>query len=739
MSDQQVAEDVEGLWAEVHPPVVAFDGDEPVEFTVRVVNRTAVIETVDLTVTGLAVERVTYDPPVARLFPEELVEVRVTVVPAGRPRAGSHQLQVEVTGASATTTPATAPLTVEVPPLEDVDLAAEPPVRTGGRGTTFAVAVQNTGNTQLTAQLRVRDQDQTLRMEIDRPVITVAPGATEVCELRVRGKRPLLGGVTERVMTIDLTAGDLERTTETRFRQRPRLSPGVLTLLTLAMIGALWALAMLFGVTTALAPPEPTKVLPASFAAVEGEDGVGGGIGLDDLDPATVGGTISGQVVAVSTGRPAARATVEAFDTQGRSVAATATDDDGTFTLDALLPTRYRLRVRGPGFTEQWWPDSPTPAGAELLPVSPTAPVEDVTVELVGAPASIGGVVLTGDIGVPVPVSVTVESLDVVEGTGTAATTTAEDGTWSVAGLAAPGTYRISLEAPGYQLVEVTQPVDPGGQVVLNTVRLPAATGSIAGRIVDRDGQPLGGVSIEATLGELSVSTVTPTDGAIGSFVLDGLETPATYLVTLSGEGRSSETRAVRLEPGESLTDLEIELVADTGVITGTATTPDGTPLGDVTVTVRGGGTTLTAETLTSGQVGRFRLPDVPLPGTYTVTLEAEGRQPRTVRAELTATAPEADVSAALPSAEGRVVGRVVDRTGAPVVGVDVTVSDGAVDTTATTASSPVSQAGRFVVDGLAPGSYTITVETADGSRTLLRRVVAGDTTSVEVVVGGAR
>lgn len=714
--------------AETDTPVVEVRPGEHVRLSITVLNASPVIDLVGVRFEGVATEKLTIAPSPLKLFPEESIEVTIDAVFPATLRAGAYEVLVVVESASAEVGSAEVPVTLVVVEQPAITLVAEPPVRTGGRRAEYELAVENVGNAAIRAQLRATDADRALRLELDRPVRQVEPGTTELIELRARGKRPWFGAPVERLITIELVADDTTETANVAFRQRPRLTAGVITLLTLALIGLLWALAMLFGVSAALAPPAPTKEVPASFST--------GGIGVEDLDPAVVGGTVTGTVTAASTGQPVARVTVEAFDRAGRLVAATATDDEGVYELGALLPTRYLVRMRAAGFTEQWWPDAPTSDGADLLSVSPTSPLEGIDAQVTGEPAVLGGQALAGDAEAQ-PVSVEVIALDLLGGPATTTTTSDGDGVWSIGGLTAPATYRVIYRSEGYAPVEVTQPLEAGQQIVVNTVRLPAADGAISGLVVDRDGSPLGGIEIEAQRGDTVITATTPTAGEIGTFQLVDLETPATYLLTFRGEGRASETRAVRLGPGESLEGLEIVLPADTGVVAGRVVDGNGNPVGGVTVTLSGGDTLLTTETFTSGQVGRFRLAGVPVPGVYAVSFERPGSTQQTVQTTLTLDAPTSELSVTLVSSLGELTGIVTDGAGDPAGGIVIEVADGDTTRTTTTASAPEGQRGRFVVGGLEPGTYTITARAPDGStQTILREVTAGRTTDVAMTVG---
>ena len=93
-------------------------------------------------------------------------------------------------------------------------------------------------------------------------------------------------------------------------RLKPRLTPGVITALTLATIVAVWATVLLLSANAAFGTDKPTKTVPANFTT--------GGVGVASLDPAMVGGSLAGTVTAASNGAPLARITVELYDASQR-------------------------------------------------------------------------------------------------------------------------------------------------------------------------------------------------------------------------------------------------------------------------------------------------------------------------------------------------------------------------------------------------------------------------------------
>lgn len=715
------------LRVELFTPVVEVVVGEPVTVSMEVYNTSAVIEQVDVRLLGLMAEETVQTPRELTLFPEETVRVTLDLRFHPTLPAGIHEGLVVVAGRSGASIPAEMPLRVEVPERSHVTLQAEPPIRTGGRRGGFEILLENAGNTHLDLLLQARDADRVLDLSLSDRKVDLRVDQRAYATLIAHGKRRWTGSPVEHVITIAAEGDGVTESAEVRFRQKPRLTAGVITILTLLLIVVLWTLAMLFGVQAALSPAEPTKSVPEMFMQ---------GSGLDDLDPAASGGSVVGTVTATSTQEPVERVTVEVFDADGQLLTATATDDDGAYEIAALLPARYRLRLRAPGFEEQWWPGVPAAASADELIVAATEATDAGASQLQGLPGSIGGQAVAGD-GEPAAIAVEVTATDLVEPEPPLLLTADEAGIWSAEGLTAPATYRITYTAAGFAPIEVVEELGAGEQLALNATRLPAAPGAISGIVTDRNGNRLGGVEVIAQDGESEVATTTPTSGEVGAFTFNDLQTPGTYLLTFQLDGFARETQGVRLGAGESVTDLAVQLSDATGTISGQATSTTGTPLGGATVTVSGGGTTLATDTLTSGAVGSYRLSGLPLPGVYTVSFDLDGYARETVQVSLDGETPEATASGVLTASVGRITGQVVDAaTGAPIAGAEVEVSDGSTARATTTASAPESQRGRFSVGQLEPGTYTITATTEDGSTlTVLETLGAAETLNVQLAV----
>ena len=236
-----------------------------------------------------------------------------------------------------------------------------------------------------------------------------------------------------------------------------------------------------------------------------------------------------------------------------------ATQADGTFTLAGLFPTRYVLKFSANGgFKPVWYPDAPGRAGARAVDPQAQGTTTGVNVVIRGLPASISGTVDPGDTLHHVQTTVTARPLDVAGGNARSRTVTTDaNGKYSLSGLAAPASYQLTFTTPGYQTSTLLDTVNGGDKRLEATVTLGAAQGAISGVVVSGTSivdPKIGGATVSTTVGGNTISVLTPTAGAVGTFAIPNLPTPATYVLNYSAPGRGTWTEVVELAAGQSYT-----------------------------------------------------------------------------------------------------------------------------------------------------------------------------------------
>ena len=297
-------------------------------------------------------------------------------------------------------------------------------------------------------------------------------------------------------------------------------------------------------------PARPASARPAAPATDPGLPAGSGAAPAGALPksgqvPVGIGSTISGTVTAQSDHKGVGRILVEALRQTPKGlivVSSAATQADGSYTVAGLFPTEYLLRFTSAGFQTIWYPSATGQAGAASVRPLRKGPPPASTLS---SPAirRAWRAVDPGDTLTPVTTTVAVRSLvGSAAATPLATTTTAADGSYRLAGLPAPGSYELTFTAPGYQPTTLVDTVTGGQQRLEPTVRLAVGNGQISG-LVTSGGGGLGGVTVSTTVGGTALSITTPTTGAVGSFVLGELPTPATYVITFARRVRRPDDR----------------------------------------------------------------------------------------------------------------------------------------------------------------------------------------------------
>jgi 5-hydroxyisourate hydrolase-like protein (transthyretin family) len=704
---------------------------------IEVANTADVIDGITARVEGLDPGWVHLPTPVLSLFPDSTGVLPIHVTFPRTTVVGDYLVVVHIESTIDPARHSTHDLWLHVEPVVDATLRLRPSVVTKGKTATFAAIVTNKGNVTTDFTMGAADETRVLDCRAVPLTLTVPAAQHAEAEVWVRGPRPWFGQALARTVIVTAESPAIQLRELATFNQKPRIPRGVLTFAILAAIVALWATIFLAGADLLRADEKPTKAVAENFAT-----------GVQDVPLEDVAASVSGKVTARSNGEGVARVTVEALrlkpDGKTEATGSAATAEDGTYTVSALLPGTYKLRFTADGYDKVWYPEAPNKAAAGDIELNPKEEVTDKDVTMTGKSGELVGTVTLPDSADPSQ-TITVTATQVVGQTGGAGAQRQRKprpivqettGPVSLTGLVTPATYRISIQAEGFDTQEFEQDLSGGQAAVLNTVRLGAAPGSIAGIVRSSTGDALGNVKVVATSGELVKETTTPTTGNAGAFLLDKLETPRTWVLTFTRDGFSSQTIALDLGAGQERTGVEATLTGGTGTITGAVSDASGSPLGDVTVTVAGGEFLATTATLTTSSpeapVGSYRVADVPTPGVYAVTFSKEGFVAETRDVEFTAPGVQPDVSVVLGPDHGTITG-TVRSAGTPIAGVTVELTDGRTAEgsdeverrTTATASSP---AGGYTFTGVAPGAYTVTFTDPDFfTRIVLVQVARGD------------
>jgi hypothetical protein len=768
---------------------------------VEVVNTGEVIDGVTARVIGLPEQFVSSQPKLLPLFPDATGQLTLSLaVPQSHP-AGRHALTVEVVSHGARLPSQFVDVDLDVAARPALQLGARPRVIRARRSARFVLELTNGGNVPLEVTMRAVDVDRASTSQFMPETVRIEAGAVAPVLLTVRGPRTLTGSEMDRAVTVEATALRADRQPEdvaseaalsqsitVRLRQRPLISRGLLTALILASIVALWAGVFLLGLTKVFSNDPMTKQAPASFfAAAQTSPGGGGGTagggdagGAQGAAPAGalpktgqlppgLGSEISGAVTATTDQQPVGRILVQAWrlsPSGPKLVSSAATQGDGTYTLAGLFPMSYYLEFSATGFTTTWYPAAAAQSGAQAVSTAAQGATTGANVVIKGEPASISGTVNPGDTLTPVRTTVVARPLlGAATSTAAATATTSAAGAYTLPNLPAPASYQISFTTPGYQTTTIVDTVNGGDSRLEPTVTIGASQGQISGVVSDGN-NPLGGATVATTVGGRKLTVMTPTTGQVGAFVLGNLPTPATYVITFSAPGHGTNTTIIDLAAGQSRTDLKASLASGTGSVTGRLVDSNGNGLGGATVTVGGAtatdqgvpapgastdptgatpsspatpaGTSPRTTTLTSGSVGTFAISGLLAPGSYTLTFTLDGYAPATVPVTLTENGAPPVVTVTLSAQLGGITGAVTGPGGVREVGATVSATNGA-QTWTSTSSAPggALPAGGYLITGLQPGTYSVTVSGPGlAQQTAMVTVVAGRTSTQNLQLG---
>lgn len=680
----------------------------PVTIQVGLVNDGGAARTVGLRIVGAEPSWVEGLPDTIEVDAGARVDITVRItLPPGYP-AGTHLFGVEVQG-GAGERPALAAIELSVASIEGVSIRLSPPsVRGGWRGR-FRVHLLNRGSTPITLKLsgrsvgvpddvtdeareptgagaatttpkkrtRRRARSRALTFSFKPDEITLRPGERARTKGSVSGRRPTLGAAVTRPMTIVAQSNSAPLHAEARFTQRPLLSRRALRVVGMVVALALWAGGLVSAIRFSEARREETAAeASAELAQQQAEE-------------------------------EAAEAEQEAAEQAAEDAAEDAEGEQAGEPVGATISGQVS------GLSDR------SNVRVDLRPVS-LADEIPIETELVAASKdSRDGKVFAQATGLEPegPIS------------PTASTTTDAEGFWVFAGLESPANYELTFSKAGFGTRSYVIAVDDEEPSVALEVAMEAGDGEISGTVTGPDG-PLGGASIVVTDGVVEYRTTTPTTGAVGTWSVSGLATPASYLVTAELRGYGTEHVSVSLGGSESRGGVDIEMVDGVGSISGTIS-GEGQRLGGILVTAASEDVTRSVTTLTEDPVGSYSLPQLPIPGSYTITISGAGWISQTQLVELTGNDEGLDFE--LLGTTATLLGQVVGPDG-PLSAVGVTVSQD--DEPLVKTLTAVDPEGFYEVPGLQPGTYVVAFERFGYDlRSEIVELVAGDRKTVDATL----
>lgn len=745
------------MHVDIAPRRIVMAPGHPAEVVISLSNDSELIVGCSLQVLGADPSWIAWENSEPRLFPHETTAVRLWVTLPDQMAAGDRRIVIQVRDLTDASKLAIEDLVLEIPAEPHLVTAVDPVTVTAGRSAHFQVIVTNEGNGVQRGRLVPVDPEAKLRFTIESADVELPPGASVTVPVKAKGRRKLLGDHRLRPFELHVVDADPAPTmvlppTQAVFVQRPVFTRGLTSLFGLLLTLSVFAVVIVLALGSVVQRSTADRDLALQVA--QARDG-----------GATTGSSeMGGTVLDLSTGLPAPAMSVAAFaaDDTATALKTVATDSAGTFALAGLPAGSYLLRIQGAGYSDVWYPAAPAPGDAQQVEVSGDKPAANLVAVVGGAPAVLSGTVTGDDVsaatllvqlplqdGVPV-LEASVDQQEPVgddgvpEGAVVATIPIGSAGEFEAGGLPSPAVYDLVVRKTGY--ATTVQRVDVAAGETRKNVNLAlrVGDGTVSGQVSGLDG-PIGGATITATSGQVSVETVSLTQDEVGSFVLRNLPTPGNYTLTASADGYASASVAVSLAEAQTLTGLSLVLGTDTASLAGKVRV-DGAAASGVAVTVSDGSLTLSTVTQ-STPAGAWQVTGLRVPSTYTVTFSRAGLESQVMSVivdgfgKVTAGAPNArSVNATLRLATASLSGVVRQSSdGASperVRNATVTISSGGTQRVVTTQSSPASDAGYYRVDGLTPGTYTVTFTRPGTSPSSeIVKIGAGESRTLNVVL----
>lgn len=710
------------MHVDASPPLVEMSAAASTTVVVTIANTTSLIDAYTVRAFGVDPQWVAVSAPRLSLFPGEVGTVDVSVsLPADFP-AGMRQLAIHVQSENDPSEFSFAEVTLDVGSRPHTTMRVDPTMVTGGNKAQFSLIVVNEGNVTVEEQPQGIDPEDVASFAFEPETVVLPPLHREVVQVDVSGGRPWFGQPKPRVVQFNVSGAPPVMAT---FLQKPRIGRLLISLLGLITVAAVFAAVLSRTLDEVVDEAEVDDAL-LNEALDESPDEVES----VPVDP----GAVTGRVTLASTGDGAAGIQAELYsDDNGEvPIASAATDPEGTYAFGRLSAGTFRIRFSGAGFDPVWYTGAATFADASDIEVEAgqDATVDDV--ELVGQPGSVAGSLMLDD-----PTGATARL--VAPGVADPATPglvaqveVSADGSFLFEDVPSPANYELVVDKAGFTTEVRDVVLGPAQELDEIEMTLREGDGMISGRIESPSGA-LGGVTVTATDGTATISTVSLTQDDIGFFAVRGLATPARYTLTFERDGYTSQTRSVQLGAAEERDGTTVSLVPTTGSISGTVS-HGGEPVGGVTVTVTGGDVEMTTTTASQGTPGTYLFQALPAPATYTITFSKDGLVSQSRLEELDPVADDRDLSgidADLVSDMATVRGMVRDVGGRPVAGATLELTDGENRRTMSSAHDPL---GRFEFSGVAPGTYTFSAGLPGSApEVLLVNVLPADVEEVDI------
>ncbi|MCP2342454.1 ricin-type beta-trefoil lectin domain protein [Actinomadura rupiterrae] len=179
------------IWTSLEPASVTVDPGSTGSVTLRLRNTTDLVEEYRITVAGATGRWARVEPGIVRLYPGTTGTAEITFAPPRSPdaAAGSHPFAVEVSPAEQSQLKTVVEGTLTLTPFTEVRAELLPQTVRGRFGARPKFAVDNFGNTKVTASLLGKDNGGQLSFTLQPAHVQIEPGRAAWVKGRVRPPR----------------------------------------------------------------------------------------------------------------------------------------------------------------------------------------------------------------------------------------------------------------------------------------------------------------------------------------------------------------------------------------------------------------------------------------------------------------------------------------------------------------------------------------------------------------------
>lgn len=568
----------------VEPDISAVAPGDVVDLLVRVGNDGTDPVRPVLDVRGVDADDVLLPDEVVAVGPGEVMTAIVRLRASQDALAGDLRVGLGVTDANGGQAPVSAAMVLRVGNRPDIAMQVDPAATRGRRGAKVTTVLRNRSDRRLRVDLEARGDGVAVRFRPQSVVID--PGEVRRVPTRLRPTVRSWFGERRHGAIVTARGVGLPVSTTVTYMQRPTVPRAGLRALAAVTALAVWIAATVFvfqwlnaedpvapdAIAVASAPPGPGTT---SATAIEEPEGTG------TVVPVVIRGTVEGPRTPAGTTVTAERIS---FGDEGTTEGATklvaltgvklprgsvldavqvTTDERGRFRIASGLvqDAFYRVTVARGGFDVS---SRIIATSEEARDIEMVVALDPATGSLGGAAKDVAGTAIGG------------ATITVTDGTATYQATTGTEGAsagrWRLEGLATPADYQVIVARRGYAAQTSIVTLD-GGQARDDVdVTMPAALGSLRGRVtaLDPDSGLAAGVgAIDIALaGDEARTTTTLTGSAAltGSFDFPGLPF-GTYQLTFSADGWRTQEAEVTVGSGDVV--FNTQMLRATGIVQG--------------------------------------------------------------------------------------------------------------------------------------------------------------------------